>query len=92
MRGPSRLRIQLEKIREYIKERRTHCQGPGCGRTDKLTFHHRDPAEKSFTIGNLAWGRAFYGFKRLQEEIDKCDVLCEDCHKKKEKELKRSRS
>lgn len=40
-----------------------------------LVFHHRNPEEKDFTISRkvLKWGR-------LQPELDKCDLLCSNCH------------
>jgi hypothetical protein len=41
-----------------------------------LTFHHRDRKEKENTIGALrerSW-------KKLKEELDKCDLLCFNCH------------
>jgi len=43
----------------------------------KLHFHHRVPSTKLFGIGQ---GLA-YGPKKLQEEIDKCDLLCASCHR-----------
>lgn len=42
----------------------------------KLHFHHRDSSTKLFNIGK---GVAFSPI-RLQEEIDKCDLLCISCH------------
>jgi hypothetical protein len=42
----------------------------------KLHFHHRDPSTKLF---NIAKGFS-YSPQRLQEEIDKCDLLCASCH------------
>ena len=42
----------------------------------KLHFHHRDPSTKLFEIGK---GVA-YSPQRVQEEIDKCDLLCSACH------------
>ena len=42
----------------------------------KLHFHHRDPSTKIFSIGN----GVVYSSQRLQEEIDKCDLLCISCH------------
>ena len=43
----------------------------------KLHFHHRDKGTKLFNIGKAMT----YGPKKLQEEIDKCDLLCASCHK-----------
>lgn len=41
-----------------------------------LSFHHRNPEEKSFTIATgtiIAW-------EKLLEESKKCDLLCANCH------------
>ena len=42
-----------------------------------LDFHHRNPEEKKFTIGAASacrsWGAIIL-------EIEKCDVLCRNCH------------
>lgn len=55
-----------------------------CGETGvaKLSFHHRDPAEKLFTIGNHAQKKP--SAKTLSQEIAKCDVLCHNCHQQLE--------
>jgi len=39
-------------------------------------FHHRDPNEK-----DLAIGRNRLSFKSLKNELDKCDLLCANCHR-----------
>jgi hypothetical protein len=44
-----------------------------------LHFHHRDPEQKSFTIGKqkgLKW-------ETMKMELDKCDLLCANCHAEK---------
>ena len=50
-----------------------------CGETNPslLTFHHRNPEEKSFDIAQ-GTGR---DWPVLQAEIAKCDLLCDACHK-----------
>ena len=42
----------------------------------KLHFHHRDKSTKLFSIGD----GVLYSPQRKQEEIDKCDLLCDSCH------------
>jgi len=42
----------------------------------KLHFHHRDPSTKLFSIANAVT----LAPQRVQEEIDKCDLLCDACH------------
>ena len=44
-----------------------------------LEFHHLDPSNKSFTIGG-----SHRSWKNLKEEIDKCILLCSNCHKEVE--------
>lgn len=41
-----------------------------------LAFHHRDPFQKEFTIGSVA-NRAW---NVIVLELDKCDLLCANCH------------
>jgi hypothetical protein len=45
-----------------------------------LHFHHRDPAVKSFEIG----GNISCTWTVLQPELDKCDLLCANCHAEEE--------
>src|SRR5579859_1495760 len=45
-----------------------------------LQFHHRNPEEKSFTISFELRRWRYITFKKLQEEISKCDILCGNCH------------
>lgn len=39
-------------------------------------FHHRDPKTKEFTIS----GQKTVGFEKLKKEVNKCDMLCRNCH------------
>ena len=44
-----------------------------------LQFHHKDRTEKEFTIGNLnATNKS--ANKQLKKEIEKCVLLCPNCH------------
>lgn len=49
-----------------------------CGESDVevLHFHHRDPDEKETRVSALISGAT----NRLLGEIEKCDVLCANCH------------
>lgn len=66
-------------IFEYLKTH--HCVS--CGESDPvvLEFDHRDPTKKEFNISSSPSRRV--SLKKLQEEIDKCDVLCANCHRRK---------
>lgn len=40
-----------------------------------LHFHHVDPNEKDFTISSKS-----YSYERLKKEVDKCILVCSNCH------------
>ena len=48
-----------------------------------LTFHHRDPLKKEFWIGKLCEKINSIDElnNKIKEEIDKCDLLCANCHR-----------
>ena len=70
----------------YIESIKVACLH--CGITDKrvLTFHHRNPKEKSFNIGDCAGH--MWSLEKLQAEVSKCDILCSNCHLIVEDELR----
>lgn len=46
-----------------------------------LQFHHRDPSQKSFTITTSVMGSPKkYPWEVVLQEIEKCDLLCANCH------------
>lgn len=53
-----------------------------CGESNPvvLEFHHRDPNEKDMDITQFLSGG--YSLKRIIAELEKCDVLCANCHRK----------
>ena len=44
-----------------------------------MDFDHRPGEKKSYHIGVMVNRR--FTKKRIQEEIDKCDVVCANCHR-----------
>lgn len=45
-----------------------------------LEFHHVDPSTKEVGLAEMyqrGWSK-----KRMQQEVDKCEVLCANCHRK----------
>lgn len=69
------------KLKEQFKNLKSVLCCSICGETHPATldFHHRNPNEKEINISNAARS---YGEERLKKEIDKCDVLCSNCHRK----------
>lgn len=66
---------------EYTKRVKSEMGCSGCGTTEVavLDFHHRDPSNKGADISRLA--RSGRSVATIQKEIDKCDVMCCNCHR-----------
>ena len=41
-----------------------------------LEFHHIDPNQKDFQVCGKSWS-----FERLKNEVDKCILVCSNCHR-----------
>ena len=77
-----------EKQSGYRKERRKwfeeykltlKCERCGENHPAVLDFHHLDPHSKEFTVSDQVWTR---NPKHVMDEINKCIVLCSNCHRK----------
>ncbi len=44
-----------------------------------MDFDHRDPKAKILTLANAV--RSGWSIERLKLEIDKCDLVCSNCHR-----------
>ena len=47
-----------------------------------LEFHHLDPSKKDFSIGALG-----YSFETAKPELDKCRLVCGNCHREEHQRL-----
>ncbi|ELY54859.1 homing endonuclease associated repeat-containing protein [Natronolimnohabitans innermongolicus] len=75
LRRRSRHRSWLNEIKRNRGCSRCGIDTPGC-----LDFHHVDTETKEMAVGKMVtYG---YGKERLREEIEKCEVLCANCHRK----------
>jgi hypothetical protein len=71
------------KIRRYrakiaaVKYKGGKCVKCGwAGNIAAFEFHHKNPEEKDFQIGNVANKK----WEIIRKELDKCDLLCSNCH------------
>lgn len=73
------LRVQqnVDRFREWKAKQKCAC----CPESDPccLDLHHLDPAEKEAAVSDVM---RFWSWERLTEEIDKCIVVCRNCHAK----------
>ena len=55
------------------------CERCGYDRcADALEFHHLDPSAKEF---NLSGKGQTLGWERVKTELDKCIMVCANCHR-----------
>lgn len=69
-----------EKMVKWYNDLKSSLKCQQCGEDHPacLHFHHRSPEEKEFNISsNVKTGKT-----KLLKEINKCDVLCANCHAK----------
>ena len=66
-------------LAQQIKEKNP-CNICGETRFYCLDFHHRNPKAKKDTVCNLI--RHGYCTDIVLEEINKCDIICSNCHRK----------
>lgn len=74
----------VSKRRKAIRMKAVQLAGGKCIRCgynkypEVLEFHHRDQKQKSFGIGQRGLTRSW---KKVSAEIEKCDLLCANCHR-----------
>lgn len=81
-RARDRRRTERPRIAQLIDEylRRHPCVDCGCSDITVLEFDHRDPAVKDMNIGRL---KSTATWSRILREIEKCDVRCANCHRRR---------
>lgn len=85
---PERRRTNKEKSKERRRRNRDYVLNylsthpcVSCGNPDfrVLEFDHIDRSIKTNNVSDLS--RTACGLHKIQEEIDKCQVLCANCHR-----------
>lgn len=66
----------LQNLKKEMK-----CNKCGENHIACLDFHHKDPNEKEATISQIVLKKG-WSKKRILKEIEKCEVLCSNCHRK----------
>jgi len=79
-RGESNKAWRRKKKKEFEQYKKTlSCEICKENHPQCLEFHHTDPSTKKGNISDLVRD---FSTKRLMEEINKCVVLCANCHRK----------
>src|SRR5437870_1590472 len=80
--GVARRRRKID-VRQFIQAYKAALACLDCGEAHPATldFHHLDPSEKERSLGDIGkygWSRA-----KVLAKIDKCVILCANCHRKR---------
>ena len=75
-------RKRRKKVKEEFIEFKKTLKCSRCEEDDFvcLDFHHLDPTQKDVSIAKAI--HQTLAFEKLQKELDKCIVLCSNCHRK----------
>lgn len=70
------------ELRHWVNKMKHRSGCKQCGVEDPacLDYHHQDPDEKEMDIGTMITHG--YGEDALESEIEMCQVLCANCHRK----------
>ncbi len=74
------VRARRRKIRDMaIEYKGGKCEHCGyCECIEALEFHHTNSSRKDFGISSKGYTRSW---KRVKEELDKCILVCANCHR-----------
>jgi hypothetical protein len=75
--------VVINRNTQYVWDYLKNVSCITCGENDPivLEFDHREPDQKHKAISDMA--RSGYSLVTIQEEMDKCDVLCANCHRRR---------
>jgi DNA-binding CsgD family transcriptional regulator len=72
---------------ELVKYKGGKCEKCGYDKCiSALTFHHLDPTQKDFAISGKS-----YSIEKLKKEVDKCIMVCANCHIEIHDEIKENK-
>ena len=77
-------KFNVSKKRKTLKIQAVEYKGGKCQICDynncmeALEFHHLDPSQKEFGISKTG---NTYSWEKIKNEIDKCVLLCANCHR-----------
>ena len=73
--GKQKIKKQFEEFKKTLE-----CEVCGENHPATLDFHHKDPSIKEMILSQAV--NRNWGWESLKNEIDKCSILCSNCHRK----------
>ena len=87
-----RLKTRVERNQRIIAAMKQFLGCTRCSENDPdcLDFHHIDASTKKLTVSNSV-RTCGHGWRKLMDEILKCEILCANCHRKEEAKRRRNK-
>lgn len=85
-----RNKYYVDRRRKRLKKMAVEYKGGKCEQcgysksATALQFHHLDPSQKDFGIASSGYTRAW---EKIRAELDKCVMLCANCHAEEHERL-----
>ena len=78
----TRKTLRIKTLRKWLETYKSQLKCRNCGesRLPTLDFHHRIPEEKESSVSEAVHNG--WSISRTLREIEKCEVLCANCHRK----------
>jgi len=78
-----RIANRKHELKSWFKQYKSTLKCTKCGETHRacLEFHHKNMEKKEFDLSESTL-RKGYSKERILKEIEKCIVLCANCHRK----------
>jgi hypothetical protein len=81
----SRVKANSDRYKAEIREYINSLKENGCSRCSEdhiatLDFHHLDPSEKEIGLNQAI--RRKWSLEKIKGELEKCIILCSNCHRK----------
>jgi len=74
--------VRTTELRNWLKGIKSELRCQECGEDHPacIEFHHRNSSQKDINLADVAskgWSK-----EKILQEIEKCDILCSNCHRK----------
>lgn len=75
-------KARKERNRQWFRDYKSKQKCKFCSESFPycLDFHHREPEHKNLEVAKMV--HMCYSIENILKEIEKCDVLCSNCHRK----------
>lgn len=68
-----------QELTDKVWEYKNNSKCDDCGERNPIVLEFDHLRDKEFSIGSMA--NAGYSWNKIREEIQKCDVVCANCHR-----------